>query len=118
VSISANSKDEESSLWVKTSVANLVRYIPSGIYFARTKVGGKLIRRSLKTDKLAINSARQMTSARMRTSDFLMTMSSRRPTRIFCSLFWMNHFPRFEMKLLHYDYFNPEVRILRKGCKS
>lgn len=41
-------------MWSKSSVANLVRYVPSGIYFARAKVGGKLIRRSLKTDKLSV----------------------------------------------------------------
>jgi integrase len=46
--------DAESSLWVKSSVANLVRYASSGIYFARVRVGGKLIRRSLKTDKLSV----------------------------------------------------------------
>ena len=42
------------SLWLKTSFANLVRYVPSGIYFARIRVSGKLIRRSLKTNKLAV----------------------------------------------------------------
>jgi len=38
---------------VKAPVANLVRYKPSGIYFARAKVGGKLIRQSLKTRVLS-----------------------------------------------------------------
>ena len=42
------------SPWVKAPVSNLVRYKPSGIYFARAKVGGKLIRQSLKTDVLSI----------------------------------------------------------------
>ncbi len=41
------------SPWVKAPVANLVRYKPSGIYFARAKVGGKLIRQSLKTRVLS-----------------------------------------------------------------
>jgi integrase len=59
----ANSKSEEPSLWVKSSVANLVRYVPSGIYFARVRVGGKLIRRSLKTDKLSV--------AQLRLGDFV-----------------------------------------------
>jgi hypothetical protein len=36
----------EESLWQKTQFANLVRYIPSGIYFARFRVRGKLIRKS------------------------------------------------------------------------
>jgi hypothetical protein len=40
--------------WLKTPFSNLVRYVPSGIYFARMRVRGKLIRRSLKTNKLAV----------------------------------------------------------------
>jgi integrase len=47
-------KAEQKSLWIKTPVANLVRYEPSGIYFARAKVGGKLIRQSLKTKVLSV----------------------------------------------------------------
>jgi integrase len=42
------------SLWTKAPVANLVRYEPSGIYFARAKVRGKLIRKSLDTNVLSI----------------------------------------------------------------
>ena len=43
-----------SSPWQKTNFANCVRYIPSGTYFARIKVGGKLIRQSLKTEVLSV----------------------------------------------------------------
>jgi integrase len=46
--------NSESSQWANSPVANLVRYVPSGIYFARARVGGKLIRRSLKTDVLSV----------------------------------------------------------------
>jgi hypothetical protein len=46
--------DSDSSQWANSPVANLVRYVPSGIYFARARVGGKLIRRSLKTDVLSV----------------------------------------------------------------
>jgi integrase len=42
------------SPWQKTSFANLVRYEPSGTYFARVKVGGKLIRKSLETKVLSV----------------------------------------------------------------
>jgi integrase len=42
------------SLWTKAPVANMVRYEPSGIYFARAKVRGKLIRQSLKTNVLSV----------------------------------------------------------------
>jgi integrase len=38
------------NVWQKTRHANLVRYVPSGVYFIRAKVNGKLIRESLKTD--------------------------------------------------------------------
>ncbi len=40
--------------WQKTPYANLVRYVPSGKYFARIRVGGKLIRQSLKTKVLPV----------------------------------------------------------------
>ncbi|HKP04992.1 MAG TPA: site-specific integrase [Chthoniobacterales bacterium] len=56
-----------SSPWHKSSVANLVRYGPSGVYFARFKVGGKLIRKSLRTKLLSIARNRlteQVTEAR------------------------------------------------------
>ncbi len=52
--MNANPQRKESPHWVKSSVANIVRYVPSGIYFAWAKVGGKLIRQSLKTDKLTV----------------------------------------------------------------
>ena len=44
---------ESQSDRVKTPVANLVRYKPSGIYFARF-VRGKLFRHSLKTDVIRL----------------------------------------------------------------
>jgi integrase len=46
--------DGQGSTWKRTPVSNLVRYGPSGVYFARVRVGGKLIRRSLKTNKLGV----------------------------------------------------------------
>ncbi len=48
--------------WQKTSFANLIRYVPSGTYYARLRVKGKLIRRSLKTDVMSV--------AKLRLSDF------------------------------------------------
>jgi hypothetical protein len=50
---------------VKAPVSNLVRYKPSGVYFARAKVGGKLIRQSVKTDVLSV--------AKLRLADLLAT---------------------------------------------
>lgn len=40
--------------WQNTQYTNLIRYAPSGNYFARIRVGGKLIRQSLKTDVLSV----------------------------------------------------------------
>lgn len=48
--------------WQKTQFANLVRYIPSGMFFARIRVAGKLIRKSLRTDVLSV--------AKLRLADF------------------------------------------------
>jgi integrase len=49
-----DAKIDQESLWAKTPAANLVRYKPSGTYFARAKVGGKLIRQTLKTKVLSV----------------------------------------------------------------
>src|ERR1035441_1468565 len=40
--------------WQKTQFTNLIRYVPSGTYYARLSVAGKLIRKSLKTDVLSV----------------------------------------------------------------
>jgi integrase len=41
-------------VWQPTQYANLIRYVPSGTFFARMRVAGKLIRQSLKTDVLTV----------------------------------------------------------------
>lgn len=57
--------NKSASLWTKAPVANLVRYEPSGIYFARAKVRGKLVRKSLETNVLSV--------AKLRLADVLDT---------------------------------------------
>jgi integrase len=49
-------------LWQKTPFSNLIRYVPSGGYFARLRIRGKLIRKTLKTDVLSV--------AKLRLADF------------------------------------------------
>jgi hypothetical protein len=52
-----NARDDHSepdSVWQKTPYANLLRYTPSQVYFARVRIKGKLIRRSLKTDSITV----------------------------------------------------------------
>jgi integrase len=50
-------------VWQKSPVPNLIRYVPSGVYFARVRVGGKLIRRSLGCTKFSV--------AQLRLADFI-----------------------------------------------
>jgi hypothetical protein len=47
-----SSSDEK--VWQKTAVQNLVRYVPSGTYFARFRVGGKLVWKSLETATFSV----------------------------------------------------------------
>jgi hypothetical protein len=49
-----HAKRRDESPWQKTQYANLVRYKPSRAYFARIRIGGKLIRRTLKTKVLSV----------------------------------------------------------------
>jgi site-specific recombinase XerC len=51
------------SVWVKTPVANLLRYKPSGTYFARVRIRGKLFRQALNTNVISV--------AKLRLSDFI-----------------------------------------------
>ena len=51
--------------WQKTQLANLIRYVPSGIYYARLRVAGKLIRKSLKTDVLSVAKLRLTGTSRV-----------------------------------------------------
>jgi hypothetical protein len=55
-------KSKTAVFWQKAQYANLIRHVPSGIYFAGIRMKGKLIRKSLKTDVLSV--------AKLRLSDF------------------------------------------------
>ena len=57
-------RNMDESPWEHTSVQNLLRYRPSGTYFARFKVGGKLIRRTLDTAVFSV--AKQRLPDKMR----------------------------------------------------
>jgi len=57
----ADNADNESD-WVKTPVANLIRYKPSGIFFARVRIRGKLFRQTLQTNVMSV--------AKLRLRDF------------------------------------------------
>ena len=50
----SNDRPEKDSVWQKTPYSNLLRYNPSQAYFARFRVKGKLIRRSLKTNHITV----------------------------------------------------------------
>ena len=45
---------QKNSQWAKTQFAHLIRYEPSGTYFARIRVQGKLILKSLRTNRISV----------------------------------------------------------------
>src|SRR5664279_4544130 len=45
---------DQEKTWQATQYANVVQHVPSGIYDARLRVKGKLIWRSLKTERISI----------------------------------------------------------------
>jgi integrase len=47
-------KSDQTSDWEASKEQNLIRYRPSGTYFARFKAGGKLIRKTLKTPVFSV----------------------------------------------------------------
>jgi integrase len=57
-----DSATNHKSEWQKTPFANLIRFNASQVYFARIRIKGKLIRRSLKTKALSV--------AKLRLNDF------------------------------------------------
>jgi len=62
IRMKTNSSDNTDPRWQKTPVANLIRHVQSGNYYARIRVRGKLIWKSLKTDRISV--------AKLRLSDF------------------------------------------------
>jgi integrase len=109
--MNANSEHKEPSLWVKSSVANIVRYVPSGIYFARAKVGGKLIRQSLKTDKLSV--------AQLRVGDLLKTERSRVEARVEAGkgrMTFGNALELYRSQLEMNASLKPSAKIYRQKC--
>ena len=62
IGMKTNSSENTESRWQKTPVANLVRHVQSGNYYARIRMRGKLIWKSLKTDRISV--------AKLRLGDF------------------------------------------------
>ncbi|MDB6112656.1 MAG: hypothetical protein JWR69_4406 [Pedosphaera sp.] len=50
----SQSEKKPEPIWQKTQYSNLVRYVPSGMFYARFRVKGKLVWRSLKTDRVTV----------------------------------------------------------------
>src|ERR1700743_2234249 len=62
IRMNVTSADQSNSRWQKTPVANLMRHRQSGNYYARIRVRGKLIWKSLKTNRIMV--------AKLRLGDF------------------------------------------------
>src|SRR5262245_55928387 len=54
---------ESKSVWIKTPVANLIKYKPSGVFFARVRLRNRLYRSSLKTTVMSV--------AKLKLADFV-----------------------------------------------
>ena len=63
--------------WVITPVANLVRYKPSGVYFARVGVRGKLFRQTLKCQKAMDSAAKAVGMSRITHHDLRHLLAAR-----------------------------------------
>jgi len=46
--------DGAKPVWQSTQYSNLIRYVPSGVFYARARIDGKLLWKSLKTDVLSV----------------------------------------------------------------
>ena len=55
--------DTGGTIWLKSPVANLYRYAPTGTYYAKPRIKGKIKSKTLHTDKLSV--------AKLRLADFL-----------------------------------------------
>ena len=62
IGVKTSSSENTDPRWQKTPVANLMRHVQSGNYYARIRVRGKLIWKSLKTDRISV--------AKLRLGDF------------------------------------------------
>ncbi|MDB6065831.1 MAG: hypothetical protein JWR26_2039 [Pedosphaera sp.] len=52
--VKSQNSDLKSKLWQSTKHTNLKRYIPNGVYHAKVRIKGKLIRRSLETNSITV----------------------------------------------------------------
>ncbi len=77
-----NTDTKSESVWQKTPFANLLRYKPSKTYFARMRVRGKLIRRSLETQLLTVAKMRlsEMEKAERQTADSMTAVAGGKMT--------------------------------------
>ncbi len=102
---------EKASLWKKSPVPNLIRYTPSGIYFARVRVGGKLIRQSLKTDVMSV--------AQLRLGDLVKQERGARESRVEASkgrMTFNDALETYQQRLEGNAALKPSAKLYRRKC--
>ncbi|HPY31364.1 MAG TPA: site-specific integrase [Verrucomicrobiota bacterium] len=87
---------------------HLLQYEPTAMYYARVKVGGKLVRRSLKTDVYS--------KALLRLNDFLKQQRSAPPRRVDAPITFADARLRFEQALQARHDLKPRSKVYRQGC--
>jgi integrase len=104
---------EKESQWQKTPVANLVRNAASGIYYARVRVRGKLIWKTLKTDRMSV--------AKLRLSDFLKEENHRAEANkatIQGKMTFGDAVVIYRQQLQHSQHLKPSAKLYREKCIS
>jgi integrase len=102
---------EKEPQWQKTPVANLVRNAASGIYYARVRVRGKLIWKTLKTDRMSV--------AKLRLGDFLKEENHRAEATsatIQGKMTFGDAVVIYRQQLLHSQHLKPSAKLYREKC--
>ncbi len=86
----------------------LLQYTPTGVYYARVRVGGKLVRRSLKTAVY--------TDALLRLGDFLKELRSVPPSTDLAPVTFAEARSRFQEQLHNRHDLKPRAQEYREGC--
>jgi hypothetical protein len=86
----------------------LLQYVPTGVYYARVRVGGKLVRRSLK--------ATVYSDALQLLGDFLKEQRTAPPRSDLAPITFAEARIRFEEQLVARHDLKPRAKVYRQGC--
>jgi integrase len=106
-----SSKTEKEPRWLKTPIANLVCNATSGVYYARVRVRGKLIWKTLKTDRMSV--------AKLRLGDFLKEENHRAEATqatIRGKMTFGDALVSYRQQLADAQHLKPSAKLYREKC--